>query len=234
MISTLIALTLATITPAPLPSLLPSPSPTNTISEDIQKIRQAVQQKVKEKLQQITSPTSIKKAIVGKIVTISDSEITIEYKGQVKIIKLDPTLTIIDINRNKTSINKLKVGQDILALGIENSEDNSFVGKRLVVTNLTSSLINKTVTIGKIVDISKTSSILTLIPNHNKNTLFQIRLDSKSEFMSANNHKINQNEIKSGHKIIVVLRPDPKTINTYIALRITDLDYQPSPTPTKK
>ncbi len=211
-----------------------SPTPTNTISNDIQKIREVVQQKVKEKLLQIISPSTSKKAILGKVIEISDGSINIEYKSETRQIQLDPELTLIDSSRNKTSISKLKIGQDILVLGVQDTENNTFVAKRIIFTDSSKLQIKKTVTAGKIVDISKSSSIITLIPSHNKNTLFQIKLDSKTEYFSADQTKIKQSDIKSGHKVVAILRPDEKTTKTYNAVRLIDIDYKPEPTPTKK
>ncbi|MFA5895213.1 MAG: hypothetical protein WC851_05560 [Candidatus Shapirobacteria bacterium] len=212
----------------------PTATPTNTVSDDIQKIREVVSQKVKEKLMQIISPTTSKKSIAGKIIEVTDKSLSIEYHNETRALQLDPTLTVIDANRNKSSLAKLKIGQDILVLGIDDSQANSFLAKRIIVTDLSKLQIKKTVTAGKIVDISKTSSLLTLVPTHNKNTLFQIRMDSKTEFLSVSQVKIKQADIKSGHRIIAILRPDEKATKTYNAVRLIDLDYKPEPTPTKK
>ena len=232
MLFTLMSLALAIVTPTPMPTT--KPTPTNTISTDIQKIREAVQQKVKEKLMQIITPSTVKKAIIGKIIELNNTNISVEYRNETRQIDLDPSLTIIDGNRNKSTLGKLKIGQDVLIMGINNSQDNSFLAKRIIFVDFAKLQINKTITAGKVVDISKTSSIITLVPTHNKNTLFQIRLDSKTEFFSPAQEKIKQTSIKSGHKIIAILRPDEKITKTYNAVRLIDLDYQPEPTPTKK
>jgi len=227
---------LPSLVPTEVPTGIDTPTatPTNTVSSDIQKIREVVQQKVKEKLMQIITPTSSKKSIAGKIIEVSDKTLSIEYHSETRLIQIDPTLTVIDANRNKSTLSKLKVGQEILILGIDDTETNTFTGKRIIVTDLSKLQIKKTVTAGKIVDISKTSSILTLVPTHNKNTLFQIRMDSKTEFLSLTQDKIKQTDIRSGHRIIAILRPDEKATKTYNAVRLIDLDYKPEPTPTKK
>lgn len=223
-----------TILPEPTEVATPTASPTNTVSDDIQKIREVVQQKVKEKLMQIISPSTSKKSIAGKIIEVNDKNLSIEYHNEARVIQLDPTLTVIDANRNKSTVAKLKIGQDILILGIDDSETNTFIGKRIIVTDLSKLQIKKTVTTGKIVDMSKTSSIITLVPTHNKNTLFQIKMDAKTEYLSATQQKIKPADVKSGHRIIAILRPDEKATKTYNAVRLIDLDYKPEPTPTKK
>jgi hypothetical protein len=244
MIHTLLALL---VSPTPkiakvtIPPVVPTeivevsePTPTQSVSTDIQKIREVVQQKVKEKLLQIINPTTSKKSISGKIIEVSDNQLTIEYRGNSRSILIDPTLTVIDANRNKSAMGKLKIGQEVLILGVEDTEADTFTAKRIVVTDLSKLQIKKTVTSGKIVDISKTSSLLTLVPTHNKNTLFQIKLDSKTEYLSPSQDKLKQSDIKSGHRIIAILRPDEKATKTYNAVRLIDLDFKPEPTPTKK
>lgn len=210
------------------------PTPTQSVSADIQKIREVVQQKVKEKLLQIISPATSKKSISGKIIEVNDTQMTIEYRSASRLILIDPTISVIDANRNKSTMAKLKIGQEVLVMGIEDTEADSFTAKRIIVTDLSKLQIKKTVTSGKIVDISKTSSILTLVPAHNKNTLFQIKFDTKTEFLSPTQDKIKQTDIKSGHRVIAILKPDEKATKTYNAVRLIDLDYKPEPTPTKK
>jgi hypothetical protein len=226
------------ITPTATPTIVEEVvSPTPDTSSDIQKIRDAVSQKVKEKLLQIITPDSVKKAMIGKIIELTANTLSVEYNSQLRPIQLDPAVSIIDANRNKSSLEKLKIGQDILLMGIENSSENTFLAKRIVVTDTSKLQIKKTVTFGKIVDISKSSSIMTLIPNHNKNTLFQIKLDVKTEYFTNDSQKLKATDIKSGHRVIAILRPDEKISKTYNALRLIDLDYAPttpSPTPTKK
>ena len=227
---------LLAISPSPTPTTTSSvsPTPTDSITSDIQKIRDAVSQKVKEKLLQIINPSSGKKGIIGKVIQIDEHGIFIDYRGSSRQISLADDLTIIDNNRNKSSLSKLKVGQDILVLGNQDGSTNTFTAKRIIFANQTDSQIKKTVVSGKIVDISKTSSLLSLVPSQNKNTSFQIKVDSKTEYYSAQNQKIKSSDIVTGHRVIAILRPDEKVSKTYNALRLIDLDYSPTPTPTKK
>lgn len=165
-------------------------SPTPTTTDDIQRIREVVQQKVKEKLKQITNPTSTKQGIIGKIIQVGESDISIEYQNTTRIVKIDDTTTYIDLNRNKTTLAKLKIGQDILALGINDSESNTFEGKRIVFIDMKTITVPKTVVIGKIVDLSKSSPIFTLIPSKNKNNLFQIKTDTKTVITDKDQKKL--------------------------------------------
>jgi hypothetical protein len=226
----LIALASASITPSI------APTPTTAEANEIQKIREVVQQKVKEKLQQIVNPVSSKKAIIGKVIQIETNQITIDYQNVTRSLNVSTDTIFIDASRNKSSLSKIKIGQDILAMGINNSDSSTFDAKRIVFIDLKTVEIKRTTIIGKIVDLSKSSPVFTLIPSHNKNILFQIKTDSKTEFISANSLKIKSTDLVSGHKIIAVLIPDEKVSKTYTALKIIDFDYVSQstlPTPTK-
>lgn len=225
----LFLLALATTTLSPTPTATPATS-------DIQKIREVVQQKVQEKLKQITTQTITKKGWIGSIIQLDPNQITIEFENNTRTLKIDTDTVYVDTNRNKTKFDNLKIGQGILALGTYNSETNTFQAARIVFTDLKTINSQKIITIGKIVDISKTSSIFSLIPSKNKNTQFQIKTDTKTEVYNSENDKIAVKDLKSGHKIIVILTPDPKISKTYYALKILDLDYTlpTSPTPTPK
>jgi len=218
----------------PPPTIILSPTPTTT--SEIQKIRQVVQEKVQEKLKEIINPTSVSKGLIGKVIQIDSSQITIEYQNNAGILKIDNSTVYIDQNRNKTSAGNVKIGQDILAMGISDSSTNTFQTKRVVFIDLNSLTLNRTVVVGKIVDISKTSPIFTLIPSKNKNNLYQIKTDKNTVYLDPGQRKLASTDLKSGQRIIAILSPDPKISKTYIALKIMDLDYTPavSPTPTPK
>jgi hypothetical protein len=88
--------------------------------------------------------------------------------------------------------------------------------------------------VGKIVDISRTSPVFTLISSKDKNNLFQIKTDTKTIITDKDQGKIKYTDIKAGHKIIGILTPDEKISKTYYAIKLISLDYAISPTPTKK
>jgi hypothetical protein len=234
MILSLIALAASTITATPIAS------PTPTTTSEIQKIREVVQEKVQEQLKQIINPSTTKMGLIGKVIQIDSSQITIEYQNNTSVLQIDSSTVYVDLNRNKSSAANVKIGQDILAMGINDSSTDTFQTKRVVFINLDTVSLNRTVVIGKIVDISKTSPIFTLIPSKNKNNLYQIKTDKNTGYMDSNQQKLAAADLKSGQRIIVVLVPDPKISKTYTALKIMDLDYTPnppaggSPTPTPK
>lgn len=208
-------------------SITPTITPKSSNLEDIQKIREVVQQKVKEKLKQISTPSNIPKSIIGTITQIDPTQITINYKNDTKTILISEETVFIDDKRNKTKLEKIKVGQEILAMGLS-EESGSINAKRIVIITLKTIENNNHAVVGKIVDISQTSPIFILIPSKNKDQQYQIKTDTKTEIVDKNNKKIDIKNLKSGQKIICVIKPDEKMSKTFYAVKIINLDYQPT------
>lgn len=220
-----------TLTPTPTPTEI-LPTPTKNVSSEVLDI---VKQKVSEKLKQITSNNvSPKQGLIGKVVEINPLGLTIEIQTSTKKMSLASDVTIIDLKRNKTKVENLKVGQDVLAMADYDSTTDSYTAKRIVFVNPKEIENPHQVVVGKIVDISRSSPVFSLIPIKNKNTQFQIKTDSKTEIVDSSNQKITLTDLKSGHKIIAIIIPDPKMSKTYYVKKIIDQDYTPAPTPTPK
>lgn len=196
-------------------------SPSANNPEEIQQIREVVQQKVKEKLNLISTPSDKPKSIFGTIEKINDNQINTNWNNNSNTITTNDDTIIIGSKRNKLSLKDLKTGQDILSMGYFNAQ-NQLEAKRIVVIEI-KNLENKTQVInGQIVDVSQTSPVFTVIPNKNKNSQFQI---------TTNNTNIKK--LKSGQKIIAVVKPDAKINNTFDLLKIVSLsESSPSATPT--
>jgi hypothetical protein len=214
-------------------AISPTIAPTDAQNE-IQKIREVVQQKVKEKLKEISQPSNTPKGIIGNIIQVDANQFTIEYQNNSRIVKFDDTTVFIDSNRNKSKADKFKIGQDILAMGTFD-DSNILIAKRIISIDL-KSIVNdqRVVVTGKIVDVSKSSSIFALIPIKNKNIQYQIKTDTKTGVTNSTDQKITVNDLQSGQKIITILTPDQKLAKTYYAQKIINLDYQPPVTPTLK
>lgn len=204
------------------------------LEEDVQKIREAVQKKVKEKLSEITTPAtpvSNKKGIIGSIIQIDPNQIIINNKGQTRNILVSENTVFVDANRNKTKVEKIKVGQGILAMGLID-KNNILEASRVVVMDL-KILENKYQTvIGKVVDISKESPIFVLIPSDNKDNQYQIKTDSLTETIYRNGSKMDFKNLASGQKIVVVLKPDDKIKKTFYAAKIINLENKAIVSPT--
>lgn len=224
------------LTPPQILAVEPTAEPTKTTNVDeIKKIREAVQKKVQEKLQQIVTPSQSVKSSIGTITDIKDNQISLEYQNSPQQILVSDETIYIDTKRNKTKLENLKAGQEILALGYVNTE-NILETKRIVFTDLKTLDNKKQVVIGKIVDIStlySTTPIFTLISINDKNNQYQIKTDQNTQIEDKSGQKIKK--LTSGQKIIVILQPDKKINKTFYASKIIKLDAETtSPSPTKK
>lgn len=189
-------------------------------------VLEMVQQKVKDMLQQsgIGSTTSpIPKALIGTITQIDNSQITISYKNESKTMTITEETIFIDAKRNKTKLANIKAGQDILSMGYLDQYGN-FESKRIVIIDLKTIENKNEIVLGKIVDISQSSSIFVLIPIKNKETQYQIKTDSKTEILDKDNNKLTIDKLKSGQKIVVIIQPDAKMAKTFYVSKIITLD----------
>ena len=186
-------------------------------------VLEMVQQKVKDMLQSNTTTSTEPKSIIGTITQIDSSQIVITYKNNSKNITITEDTVFIDAKRNKTKIDNIKAGQDILAMGYLNQYGN-FEAKRVVVTDLKTIENKNEIILGKIVDISQSSPIFVLIPTKNKEIQYQIKTDGKTEILDKDNNKLTLDKLKSGQKIVVVIQPDAKIAKTFYVSKIITME----------
>lgn len=206
------------------------------ISEDIQKIREAVKLKVQEKLKTITQesssidPSTEKRATIGTIIQIDENNITIDYQNKTRTISFTADTAIVNAKQIKVKTDALKVGQDILAMGYINN--NTLEAKRIIFMDIKTIDTQDQIVVGKIVDISKSSPILVLIPTQNKNQQYQIKTDSQTKVVNKLNKKIDIKNLVSGQKIIAVVHPDAKSVKTYLATKIINIETTSTASPS--
>lgn len=202
-------------------SFFPSPvvaqSPTVSTSE-IQNLREVIQQKVLEKLEQIREPVTEnpRKAYLGSITEITDAKIIIDTKNQLREFILAEDSVYIGSKQTKIKRADLKVGQDVLVLSL--NKDTLIYAKRILVTDPKKIQNHKTVVLGQIADISKSSPIFVLIPTNNKNRDLQIKILATTEIYSKDGKKIKDTDLKKGQKIICIY--DSSLSPTFPALEI--------------
>jgi hypothetical protein len=175
---------------------------------------ETIKQQVMDRLEAIKNKPekSFKKGLVGTIASIEENTIVMEFESIKYTITTTETTTFINTKRNKTTIDKFKVGQDILVLGTIDKDDSTLcTAVRIIQTDIKTIKRLHQVVVGKIVDISKSSPIIVVIPTYNKDTQFQIKLDSEPK------------DLKVGQKVIVSIIPDPKVAKTYTALKLLSL-----------
>jgi len=186
-------------------------------------VLEMVQQKVKDMLQSTTATSTEPKSIIGTITQIDSSQIVVSYKNESKTITITEETVFIDAKRNKTKIDNIKAGQDILAMGYLNQYGN-FEAKRVVITDLKTIENKNEIVLGKIVDISQSSPIFILIPIKNKEIQYQIKTDTKTEILDKDNNKLTLDKLKSGQKIVVIIQPDAKIAKTFYVSKIITMD----------
>ncbi len=219
----------------PVSAQTATPSPSTDKVED-----------VKDILKQIVKETSVSntgtesniskqpKSFFGTITQVDADQIKITLKDQnSKTLSLTQETTFVNSKKQKGKISDFKSGQTIIAMGYL-KEDQSLDCRRIVYTESKAiENINQIVT-GQIVDVSQSqnSPIFVLIPSKNKNSQYQIKTDSKTEIVDLKNTKSTSTKtIVTSKKIIAIIQPDTKLVNTFYATKIIDLSTETAPNP---
>ena len=195
-----------------------TPSP----ESDIQKLREVIQQKVQQKLQEISGEEVVnpRKAYLGTITKLENKNLSLDSKGQKYEFIISEDATFISLKQNKIKITDLKEGQNVLVLSL--AKDEIVFAKRIIIVDPIKLENNKNVTIGKIADISTTTSVFVLIPINNNNRELQIKIDSKTEIVTKGDKSLKLTDLKKGQKIVCIYTSGQNS--TYPALKIITLD----------
>jgi len=199
-------------------------TPTPTVQDDkVEDVKNIVKQLVKGTSTETVS--SQPKSFFGTITQIEDTQIRIDIQDKSKTLYVDDETTFVNSSKKQGKISDFKVGQTVIAMGYFN-QDESLDCRRLVYTDTKDVENNNQIVTGQIVDISQsqTSPIFVLIPVQNKDSQYQIKTDSQTEFTDFNNEKLTQAKtVVTGNKITVIIQPDTKMANTFYATKIIDL-----------
>lgn len=202
--------------------ITPTVIPTPTTTSEIQKFREVIQEKVKAKLQEISQvvDTDIKRGYFGTITKIEDDKINIDTKNKNQQIYLNTDVVFLNAKSIKIKLADLKIGQEILVIGLLNNQNN-FTAKRIILTPFKTHQNLKTTIYGQVVDVSTTYSLIALIPLSNKNTQYQIKVDIKNiQIISKDGTKLSIKDITKGKKIIVIFPSSPISNQTLSAEKI--------------
>jgi len=213
------------ITPT-LPAIaLATAGPTTPPSSEIQKIRQVIQEKVSQKLKEITQgETDPKKAITATIAKIENDTLSFDTPSLIKKATVDDTTIYIGLKQNKIKFSDLKIGQEILAIGLLDKNQQLAI-KRLILTPQKSFQNPNQIIFGRVVDISTSSPILVVIPYSNKNSQYQIKYTvGKTKILRQTGQKASLESIKIGQKIAVVATADPLSHQSLVSIKIITLD----------
>jgi len=193
-----------------------------TSENDIQKIREVIQQKVQQKLQEISSENIInpKKAYLGTITKIENQNLSFNSKDQKYDFIISDDATFINQKQNKIKITDLKEGQDALILTL--AKDEIVYAKRIILVDPTKLENKKNIALGKIADVSTTTSIFVLIPLNNNSRELQMKIDSQTEIVARDNKSLKFTDLKKGQKIVCIYTNGQNS--TYPTLKIISLD----------
>jgi Cu/Ag efflux protein CusF len=220
-------------TPVSAQSITPSPS-----TDKVEDVKDILKQIVKEtSINDSASESTISKqpkSFFGTITQVDADQIKITLKDQnSKTLSITQDTTFVNSRKQKGKISDFKSGQTIIAMGYL-KEDQSLDCRRIVYTESKAiENINQIVT-GQIVDVSQSqnSPIFVLIPSKNKNSQYQIKTDSKTEIVDLKNTKSTSNKtIVTSKKIIAIIQPDTKLVNTFYATKIIDLSIETASSP---
>lgn len=195
---------------------------TPTPQSDIQKLREVIQHKVQQKLQEISGEEVVnpKKAYLGTITKIENKNLSLDSKDQKYEFIVSDDATFINQKQNKIKISDLKEGQNVLLLSLAKNE--IIFAKRIIIIDPTKLENNKNIALGKIADISTTTSVFVLIPVNNNNRQLQIKIDSKTEIVTKDNKSLKLTDIKKGQKIVCIYTNGQNS--TYPAIKIITLE----------
>jgi len=193
-----------------------------TSENDIQKIREVIQQKVQQKLQEISSENIInpKKAYLGTITKIENQNLSFNSKDQKYDFIISDDATFINQKQNKIKITDLKEGQDALILTL--AKDEIVYAKRIILVDPAKLENKKNIALGKIADVSTTTSIFVLIPLNNNSRELQMKIDSQTEIVTKDNKSLKFTDLKKGQKIVCIYTNGQNS--TYPTLKIISLD----------
>ncbi len=234
-ILTLTSLGLLAVNPITSVAPIATASPAIQVSPEVQNIRQVVKQKVQETINEISSLTSNKRRAWKGIVTQSDLlEITIvTQKDATRTIKLTDNTVFIDSSRQKIDPTKIKVGQEILAMG-DTENETTLVGKRIVLIGQPDPAVaGQSLIFGKLNDYSKTTNLGIIIQLSNKTEL-TFAIDSKTKYFDIDKLALDS-KILVKNRNFAVLLANPQLASKSkpaVASTIILLDSAPSPTPS--
>ena len=192
----------------------------NGATNAIKGIRDVVKEKVQEQLNVLK--TGAKRAYVGQLTQISDTSLSVETSEGTIQVKVDSNTDYVNKNRAAIKISNLKNNDYVIAMGLLET-DNSITGKRIVVIDKPVPY-EKEIAVGKISDISKDGTTITL-KNDNKAKTYSLSVNKNAKTTQKINEKIdkmNLADLQKGDIVFAVGIPD-KTNNKILDVSLIHL-----------
>lgn len=114
----------------PTTSFAQESSQSASITDKINALKEEIASKAAEIKTQITKKVQ-DKALIGKIISISDTEVTLQTLNSAKIIKVDEFTEILGAKNKKIKIETLEAEDNIAALG-DFDDKNNLVAQKLI------------------------------------------------------------------------------------------------------
>lgn len=113
-----------------IPSYAQESSPSGSIVEKINALKEEIASKAAEIKSQITKKVQ-NKAIIGKIISISDTEVTIQTINNSKIVKIDEFTEVLGSGGKEIKIDTLETDDNVAALG-DYDDRNNLAAQQLI------------------------------------------------------------------------------------------------------
>lgn len=114
----------------PVPSYAQDSSPSGSLIQKLNDLKNDIASKAAQIKNEVTQKVQ-NKAIIGSIINISDTEVTIQTLNAAKIIRYDEFTEILGAKNKKIEIDTLEIDDKIAALG-DVDDKNNLVAQRLI------------------------------------------------------------------------------------------------------
>ncbi len=108
-------------------------TPSGSIAEKINALKEEIASKAAEIKSQVTKKVQ-NKAIIGKIITLNDSEVTIQTMTNPRIVKVDEFTEILGAGSKNIKLETLETDDNVVALG-DYDDKNNLVAQKLIYLN---------------------------------------------------------------------------------------------------
>lgn len=116
-----------------IPSYAQESSPSGSIADKINALKEEIASKAAEIKSQVTKKVQ-NKAIIGKIITLNDSEVTIQTMTNPRIVKVDEFTEILGAGSKNIKLETLETDDNVVALG-DYDDKNNLVAQKLIYLN---------------------------------------------------------------------------------------------------
>ena len=114
----------------PAPSYAQESSQSASIADKINALKEEIASKAAEIKTQITQKVQ-NKALIGKIISISDTEVTLQTLNSAKIIKVDEFTEVLGAKNKQIELDTLEADDNVAALG-DFDDKNNLVAQKLI------------------------------------------------------------------------------------------------------